>query len=160
MPQQVRIINALSKLPNPVAVLLVNDQQERNGMIASWMTQVSYDPPQILVAVRPNRYTHAMLHAAGFFTLNLLQEDQADRVSQFKLKGDARDEKFAQLEVAEDANGQPYLPDSAAVFHCRVVQVVETGDHTLFVGEVLDAGSSDARGLSTITLGKGYSGRG
>ena len=160
MPDEKTIVQSLLKLPNPVAVLLVNDHGEQNGMIASWITQVSADPPQVLVAVHPDRYTHAMLHSAGYFTLNLLTESQADRVPRFKLKGEERPQKFEGMELVVNENGQPYLPDSAAVYHCKLTDVVETGDHTLFVGQVLAADLTDATALSTISLGKGYTGRG
>ena len=159
MPEQSKIAKALAMLPNPVAVLIVKDQDETNGMIASWITQVSSDPPRILVAVHPSRYTHAMIHSAGFFTLNLLAQGQEDRVPQLKLKGGKREEKFAGLEVAQGPNDQPYLPDSAAVFFCKLADVLEAGDHTLFVAEVTAAQSNDAAPLSTTTLGKAYSGR-
>ncbi len=153
------IRKALFKLPNPVAVLAVNDDGELNGMIASWITQVSFDPPRILIAIHPSRYTHQMLHSAGNFTLNLLAEGQEDRVSQFKLKGGARMSKFSGLQMVEGRNNQPYLPDSAAVFHCRLVDVIEGGDHTMFIGEVLEALDSDRTPLSTTSLGKGYTGQ-
>lgn len=153
------IRKALIALPNPVAALLVNDNGEKNGMIASWITQVSFDPPKVLVAVHPDRYTHSLIHSAGHFTLNLISEDQAGRVPRFKLKGDAKEEKFAGLNILTNQAGQPYIADSAAVLHCKLTDVLEAGDHTLFVGEVVDGLVTGGRPMSTITLGKGYTGQ-
>ena len=159
MPDMINIRKALITLPNPVAALLVNDGGEKNGMIASWITQVSFDPPKVLVAVHPDRYTHAMIHSAGYFTLNLLSDDQAERVPRLKLKGDAREEKFSGLNIQTNSDGQPFIADAAAVLHCKLSDVLDAGDHTLFIGTVTDGQVSDARPISTITLGKGYTGQ-
>jgi flavin reductase (DIM6/NTAB) family NADH-FMN oxidoreductase RutF len=158
-PNHDAIQKALLKLPNPVAVLTVNDDGEKNGMVASWITQVSHEPPQVLVAVHPSRYTHQMLLSSGRFALNLLSDDQADRVGAFKIKGGLHEEKFEAFTTTEDAENTPYLADSAAVLLCKLVHTAETGDHTLFIGEVESALLGDGNPLSTITLGKGYSGR-
>ena len=160
MPESAEIQEALLKIPNPVAVLSVTDGEEVNGMIASWVTQISANPPQVLVAVKPTRYSHDMIASAGYFVLNLLREDQKGSVPQFKLKGDARDEKYKGIATAKDSHGQVYLTDAAATLHCRVVKQVSAGDHTLFIGEVTEGHANGAVALSTISYGKGYSGKG
>lgn len=159
MPDQIEIERALLTIANPVAVLIVKDGDEINGMIASWITQVSYDPPMVLIGVHPSRYTHHMLQSVGKFTLNLLAQGQEDLVAQFKLKGGARDEKILGLKTGEGENEQPYLKDCAAVLECTVIQSYDMGDHTLFIGEVTNAGVSEKKPLTTISLGKGYLGK-
>ena len=150
---------ALSLIPNPIAVLALNDGNEFNGMIASWITQISFDPPKILVAIHPNRHTHRMMSKAGFFTINLLAKGQEDRVSRFKIKGEQSKRKFDGLDVATNSNDQPYLPDSAAVLHCRLCEILEVGDHSLFVGEVTDGTVSDLTPLTTTSMGIFYVGQ-
>jgi len=155
----VNIRSALSLTPNPVAVLGCNDGKEKNAMIASWITQVSFDPPQILVAVHPARRTHKIIENSKAFTINLLAQGQEGRIGRFKLKGKMRQEKFNGLEIKMDDNNQPYLPDSAAVLLCKLVNVFKAGDHTLFVGEVVGGFETGAAPLTTTSMGISYSGQ-
>lgn len=154
-----QISAAIAMIPSPVAALTVAHGKERNGMIASWLTPVSGDPPQVAVAVRHNRFSHHLIENAGYFVLNILAEEQRKLVPQFKLKGSDREAKFADLPVETDDHGQPYLPDSAAVLHCRLDQQVQTGDHTLFIGTVWRASWQNAKPMTTLSLGKSYSGK-
>lgn len=158
MSEMVQIRKALATLPNPVAVLTVNDDGEYNGMIASWITQISFDPPKVLVAVHPSRYTHQMITSVGAFNLNLITDEQSDLVAKFKSRDDSKMSKFAGLTVVEGPGNQPYLPDSAAVLHCRLTETLDVGDHTLFIGEVYEATLGKGTPASTTSLGKSYSG--
>ena len=150
---------ALLAVPNPVAVLTVAHENQRNGMIVSWLTPVSVAPPLLAVSVHRERFSHHLIEGAGHFNLTLLREDQQDRVPQFKLKDDNREAKFTGLPVALDAHGQPYLTDGVAVLHCRVTDSLPTGDHTLFIAEVFDAAGGAGTALCTKSLGKTYSGK-
>lgn len=149
---------ALKTIPSPIAALTVAKGNERNGMIVSWFTPVSKDPAQVAVAVRHDRYCRKLVGEAQHFTLNVLAEDQVNRVGSFKLVGPDRERKFDGLDVGKDDWGQPYVTDSAAVLHCKVVRTLSDGDHTVFVGQVLDASSRDVAPMTTLTLGKSYDG--
>ena len=150
---------ALLAVPNPVAVLTVAHENQRNGMIVSWLTPVSVSPPLLAVSVHRERFSHHLIEGAVRFNLTLLREDQRDRVPQFKLKDDDREAKFAGLPTAADAHGQPYLTDGVAVLHCRVTDALPTGDHTLFIAEVHDAILGAGTTMCTKSLGKTYSGK-
>ena len=56
-----------------------------NGMIASWITQCSYEPPLIAVAVRKNRLTHSQIKITGRFGVNVLPEESKGIVNRFKI---------------------------------------------------------------------------
>ena len=58
-------------------------EEEINGMIASWVSQVSYDPLLIMVAVHQNRYSHHLIEQSGCFALHVLTRDQSDFLRRF-----------------------------------------------------------------------------
>lgn len=150
--------DTLIRLHNGIYILSVDDDGERNAMPVSWVSQVSFDPPIVMVAVHPSRYTHHMLESAGSFAINLLRRDQAELVPRFKLKGEDRPKKFEGLKIAAGVTGAPLLEDAAGYIECEIVKVYDPGDHTLFFGRVVDArlNDPDAAVLSVDQYGKSY----
>jgi flavin reductase (DIM6/NTAB) family NADH-FMN oxidoreductase RutF len=110
-------------------------KDEINGMIASWVSQVSYDPLLIMVAVHQSRYSHHLIEQSGCFALHVLHRDQAEFLNRFK--GFGPQEKFAGLRWQRGATGCPVLEDCLAYFECRVKSQYAPGNHTLFCGEVM-----------------------
>jgi len=130
-------IQALSRLTYGIYVLTAADRDEINGMIASWVTQVSFDPPLLLVAVHPNRYTHSLIRSSGAFGLHCLRRDQEEYLTRFKEREPA--DKFRDLQWKPGQTGTPILEDCLASLECRVQQTLEPGNHTLFLGQILAA---------------------
>ena len=58
-------------MANGIYVLTTRLDDTINGMIASWVTQISYAPPLIMVAIHPNRYSHTLIDKSGVFALNV-----------------------------------------------------------------------------------------
>ena len=151
-------ITAFSKMTYGIYVLTTAHDDKINGMIASWVTQVSYDPPLVLVAVHPNRFSHHMIGASGAFALHAIGEDQVDYLSRFK--GPVADAKFDSLNWRSGKTKSPILEDCLAWLDCQVKQTLSPGNHTLFIGEVVDAGSgSGLDALSTADYDGVYLGK-
>src|SRR5271155_5885935 len=90
---------ALGRLPSGLYVLTARQGERETGMLASWVQQCSFQPPQVSVAIRPDREVVAWLKLGAAFTLNLLGEGQTNFLSHFG-KGFALDqEAFTGLEV-------------------------------------------------------------
>jgi flavin reductase (DIM6/NTAB) family NADH-FMN oxidoreductase RutF len=148
---------ALRTLTYGLYIVTVSVGSQRNAMPASWVSQVSYNPPRIMVAVKKTRRTHRMLTKAGAFGLMVVQKGREDEFAAFK--GEDPERKFAGRTVAVADSGAPLLPDYLAVFDLKLADTVDAGDHTLFIGEILSAGVSTA-GVPATTLdyGKTYIG--
>jgi flavin reductase (DIM6/NTAB) family NADH-FMN oxidoreductase RutF len=112
-------------------------KEEINGMIASWVSQVSYDPLLILAAVHPNRYSHNLIDKSGCFALHVLAADQSNLLGRFK--GPDPKAKFSSIQWQPGQTGCPVLKECIAYFECRVTAKYTPGNHTLFLGEVLAA---------------------
>jgi len=106
-------------------------------MIASWVSQVSYDPLLIMVAVHPNRYSHNLIANSGCFALHVLAADQSNLLGRFK--GPYPNAKFSSIQWQPGRTGCPVLKDCMAYFECRVTAEYTPGNHTLFLGEVVEA---------------------
>lgn len=128
---------ALGRVPSGIFVLTVADDHAETGMLASWVQQSSFQPPQVSVAIKPTREIVKMLPRGAVFTLNILEDGQTDMVAHFGKGFALTDDAFAGLEVDRCGTGGPILTESLAVLHCRVVERVSAGDHDLFIAQVI-----------------------
>ena len=130
-------IQALGCMTHGIYMLTTARGDEINGMIASWVCQVSYGPPLVAVAVHPDRYSHALIEKSGVFALHALKKGQADLLDRFKGPDPAA--KFDGLDWQPGRTGCPLLATCAALLECRVREALAPGNHTIFVGEVVHA---------------------
>lgn len=130
--------SAFGQMTYGIYVLTTRKEDAVNGMIASWVTQVSYDPPLIIVAVHPNRYSHDMIVTTRAFGLHIIDQSQKDLLKRFK--GPDPMEKFSGMDWTPGISGVPILTDCLAWFELEVIEQHQPGNHTLFIGKVVDAG--------------------
>ena len=83
------IKQALESIPYGVSVVTVGQGGVENGLTVSWFSQVSFNPPMIMIAVDSKHYSIEFLHSTKNFTLNLLGEDQKDLAGHFAKASDS-----------------------------------------------------------------------
>jgi flavin reductase (DIM6/NTAB) family NADH-FMN oxidoreductase RutF len=130
---------AFTALVHGVYVITTRLGDRLNGMTASWVSQVSLSPLLLMVSIAPPRYSHDLIKESGVFAINVLTTDQVDLGKRFGFQSGRRVDKFAGLEYLAAASGAPILPQAYAYFDLKLVDMFPAGDHTLFVGEVLEA---------------------
>jgi len=130
-------LEALRHLVHGIYVLTAAHEGKINGMIASWVSQVSYEPPLLMVAVHPNRYSHHLIQEGRAFAIHVLSRDQKPFLARFK--GPDPLFKFSALEWTRGKTGSPILKDCLVYLDCRLVHSLAPGNHTLFLGEIVDA---------------------
>lgn len=131
----------LEFLENPVVVVAASHGGVRNGMTAAWVTQVSLQPRLVAVAIAPTRFTHRLVEGSGAFALSVLRRYQADVARDLgRRSGADGPDKLRGFTLGVRETGSPILEDAGAFVDCRVVARHVTGDHTLFVGEVVASG--------------------
>jgi flavin reductase (DIM6/NTAB) family NADH-FMN oxidoreductase RutF len=151
-------IQALGKMTYGIYVLTTTYEDEINGMIASWVSQISYDPPLVMAAIHPHRYSHRLIEQSGSFALHILAQDQGEFLSRFK--GDDPRLKFDGVRWEKSKTGCPILRDCIAFAECTVNAVYRPGNHTLYVGEIVDANcNSDDHPLTTLDYSGQYLGK-
>jgi flavin reductase (DIM6/NTAB) family NADH-FMN oxidoreductase RutF len=133
------------KIPNALALVGSRAGDEWNAMTTSWITQLSMEPVLIGVGVDNSAVTHRLISAGGSFTVNLWSSDDTKVFVKFS-KPAAFDAEAMTLNgrpVREGASGAPVFDEAIAHLDCRVTFRHDFGTHTLFVGEVVDAGVRD-----------------
>jgi flavin reductase (DIM6/NTAB) family NADH-FMN oxidoreductase RutF len=151
-------IIAMRTITNGIYLLTTAHEDRVNGMIASWVTQVSYEPPLIAVAIHPNRYSHGLIEKSASFALHVIKKSQKNLVMQFM--GSDSDEKFNGVDWQPGKTGCPLVKGCAAWFECQLRDHVQPGNHSIFIGEVMNAATeSDEVILTTRDYRGQYIGR-
>jgi flavin reductase (DIM6/NTAB) family NADH-FMN oxidoreductase RutF len=140
-------------------LLTVAAKDAINGMPLSLFMQAGFSPPMVACGVAPRRRTHAMIREAGAFAVIFLRKDQKHLVDRFKRRGDEPERKFEGMEWKKGLTGAPLIEDCLGYLECRLADELNPGDHTLFIGEVVNAGLiKDGELLTIQDLGKHYGG--
>jgi flavin reductase (DIM6/NTAB) family NADH-FMN oxidoreductase RutF len=106
--------SAFGHMTYGIYVLTTKMDDTINGMIASWVSQVSYDPPLIMAVVHPNRYSHDMIVNSRVFGLHII--DQSQKVLLARFKGPDPGKKFSGMDWQPGKTGVPILKDCLAWF--------------------------------------------
>ena len=130
---------AFTALVHGVYVVTTRVGDKVNGMTAAWVSQVSLKPLLVMVSIAPARYSHTLIKESGIFAINVLTAEEAELGKRFGFKSGRKIDKFAGLDYLTAATGAPILPQAYAYFDLKLVDTHPAGDHTLFVGEVLEA---------------------
>ncbi|MBW2164369.1 MAG: flavin reductase family protein [Deltaproteobacteria bacterium] len=126
-------------VPTGVSVVTVRSGDKINGMTAAWITQVSFKPAMIAVSIAPQRYTHGLIEKSGYFCINALPLESKDLAKHFGLKSGRKTDKFKGMRYTNALKGSPVLKSAYAYLECEVVHAYEAGDHTLFIGTIIDS---------------------
>lgn len=138
---------AFKTMHNGVFVITTKEGDKINGMTAAWVMRTSFNPPLVAVSVGKSRYSHGLIKGSGVFAVNVLSEGQVEQGKHFGFRSGRNTDKFESVEYDSATTGSPILKDISAYLDCRVVGSVETGDHTIFVGEVVDSQAHDRQPL-------------
>lgn len=134
---------ALRRLAKAVVIITSRHEGQRFAMAATAVSELSLDPPSLLICVNKTASLHSPLASGAPFCVNILASDQAPlaRLSSGSVKGEAR---FGLGEWKEAANMTPFLHEAQAVFVCENDQNFEYGTHRVFIGKVIHAFASGA----------------
>jgi flavin reductase (DIM6/NTAB) family NADH-FMN oxidoreductase RutF len=144
---------ALGRIPSGLFVLTLRHGENETGMLASWVQQCSFDPPQVTVAVNKQRDVLEWLTDGAPFVLNVLPEGGKALVAHFGKGFEAGQPAFQDLEVSRERETPPVLLASHAYLVCRVVNRVDAGDHVIVIARVT-AGAVLHDGKPTVHVRK------
>lgn len=131
---------ALSFLPWPVTLIGTYHEGKHNVMTASWISQVSLNPPLVMVSIAPGRYTYELLEKSREFVVSILAADQGEVANFCGSRSGREVDKIEALKLRTrpgQAVKVPLLEGCVANLECRLVATYSAGDHVLCVGEVV-----------------------
>ena len=142
---------ALGRVIGSLCVLTTRKGELSGAMVASWVSQASFSPPGITIAVAKDRAVEALLHKGDRFALNVLAEGrETGLMRQFLQPFDPGADRFSGLELQDSPADQPLLPDALAWLEGEVSQRMECGDHWLLYARVNHGGVFDLTGSTAV----------
>lgn len=133
------LYQTLRSLTLPVVAITSSAGGRTNGMIANSAQRASLVPsiPRISMYVSKTNLTHDLIWASGVFGIHLLRTDQWELIWHLGLQSGRDADKLRELDVVTSETGCPLLADCLAAFDCRVVNTMDTGAATFFLGNVV-----------------------
>jgi flavorubredoxin/flavin reductase (DIM6/NTAB) family NADH-FMN oxidoreductase RutF len=121
------------------------------AMVASWVSQASFNPPGFTVAVARERAVESLLHVGDRFALNVLAAGrETGPMRQFLQPFPPGANRFAGLELEASPGGQPILPEALAWLEAQVTARMECGDHWILYAQVSHGGLLDPAGTTAV----------
>ena len=141
-------------MPSGLYIVGSRAGERRNGMTLNWATQVAFDPKLVAIGVEHEALTHTLIAEGRVFSLCVIDREDRAIVRKFvkPVEVDTEARTLNGFPYTEQVTGAPILTQAVAWIDCEVRQQVETGGHTLFVGEVVGAGFNDGKAEDTPVL--------
>jgi flavin reductase (DIM6/NTAB) family NADH-FMN oxidoreductase RutF len=132
---------ALRMIPYGLYVLTA---AARDGRVAAgtvnWVTQASFEPPLVAVGVKTDSGAHALIKETRSFALNVLGKGQGPLAFTFFKPAEKKGDTISGEPFRAGSTGAPILTNAPAFVECTLEDTIEKGDHSIFVGRVVDAG--------------------
>ncbi len=134
-------LGALYKLSYGIYIIGSRKGERLNGQIANTVFQVTSEPPTIAVCINKNNLTHEFISESKVFTASILrQETPLSFIGRFGFKSGREIDKYEGVNYKIGENQAPVVIENAlAYLEARVIQQVDVGTHTIFVGELAAA---------------------
>lgn len=135
--QAARTEQAVGRIIGSLCIVTAKQGEISGAMLASWVSQATFNPPGLTIAVAKDRAIESLMYKGGQFVLNVLAEGNHIGLMKHFLKpfGPAED-RFTGVATAEGHNGCPILNDALAYLECSVQNRMECGDHWLVYATV------------------------
>jgi flavin reductase (DIM6/NTAB) family NADH-FMN oxidoreductase RutF len=134
-------LRVLGQIPSGLYILTARHNAQETGVLVSWVMQAGFEPPTVSVALRTGRLACEWLDAGAPFVLNLLPDDDKSHLKHFGRGFAPNENAFAGIELDRTASGIPVLRDTVGHLECQPLRSVDSGDHRLFVAEIVGGGA-------------------
>jgi flavin reductase (DIM6/NTAB) family NADH-FMN oxidoreductase RutF len=131
--------NILRKIPYGLYVIGVKDGELHHAFTGSWFSQCSMKPPRVMLGVRHGTHSLELLKQGKVFSVNWLSKEDKKILEQFFKPTPSTGNRFGDLTYQLKATGTPILDKALAFLECEVIDIYEAGDHSIVIGEVVNA---------------------
>ena len=142
---------AVGRIIGSLCVVTAKQGEISSAMLASWVSQASFNPPGLTVAIAKDRALESLMHSGNGFVLNVLKEGNHIGLMKHFLKPfSPGEDRFSGVETEEAGNGSPALTDALAYMECSVKSRIECGDHWLVYATVDNGKVLNNEGVTAV----------
>lgn len=126
-------------IPYGLYVIGIYDGKECHGFTGTFFSQCSFKPPRIMMGVRNDSHSLEMLSKGKVFTVNFVSKEDRKILEQFFKPAPPTGNRFGDLVFSQKITKAPILDKAIAYLECNVISITNAGDHSIVVGEVIEA---------------------
>ncbi len=142
---------AVGRIIGSLCVVTAKQGDVSSAMLASWVSQASFNPPGLTIAVAKDRALESLMHSGSGFVLNVLKEGgHLGMMKHFLKPFSPGEDRFAGVKTEEASNGSPALTDALAYVECSVNSRMECGDHWLVYATVDNGKVMNNEGVTAV----------
>jgi len=152
-PQQqaTTVEQAVGRIAGSLCIVTAKQGDVSSAMLASWVSQATFNPPGLTVAVAKDRAIESLMYQGGQFVLNILAEGNHLSLMKHFLKPFApAEDRFTNISTQMADNGSPILSDALAYLECSVNNRMECGDHWLVYATVENGKLLNSDGVTAV----------
>lgn len=144
----------LRKLTYGLYIVTAQTGDEVAAAAISWLSQASFTPPLVMLAVKSDSHLHALLERTGALAVNIVDEPHKELAAAFFRPSKLEQGRINGYSVEKgQETGSPLIVDLPAWFEARVTDSVTVGDHTVYVAQIVSAGLRNP-GAEPLVLGE------
>jgi flavorubredoxin/flavin reductase (DIM6/NTAB) family NADH-FMN oxidoreductase RutF len=142
---------ALGRISGGLYIITAQKGDIKGAMLASWVSQASFQPLGLTIAVAKDRAIESLMHVGDRFVLNVLEEGNYQSLMKHFLKRfPPGADRFAGVKTQPAENGSPILTDALAYMECHVVSRMELTDHWIVYATVDNGRVSKPDALTAV----------
>ncbi len=142
---------ALGRISGGLYIITAQKDNASSAMLASWVSQASFKPLGITIAVAKDRAIESLMHVGDRFVLNILEDGNYQALMKHFLKRFSPGaDRFAGIKTYPANNGSPILADALAFLECEVISRMECQDHWIVYSKVSRGRISKPDSLSAV----------
>lgn len=135
--RQVKAVGmAIGKIPSGLYVVTVKHEEKEDATLVSWINQVAFSPPAVSMVMAKVRPARLLLEASGFFVVNVLGK-APNRLLKHFLKPQPGQSIFSGVKIRKGIKDINILTDAVAYLECKIVEQVTTGDHVVYIADIV-----------------------
>ncbi len=128
--------------PRQVILVTCRDRGKDNIITVAWHMPTSFSPTLYAISIGKTRFSHGMIMDTGRFCVNFMPAEQKEGMAACGTTSGKSSDKFEASgfdKVECKKIDCPRIGQAIGFLECEVVGSIETGDHTVFIGKVLDS---------------------
>lgn len=143
---------AVGHIPSGLFVICAADGEQKDGYLASWVQQVSFDPLLISFTIKPGRAGYERIISGKVFTVNVVGEHDTSYLKHF-WSGYA-ESPFGEIPHRISQNGGIIIDGAKSVIECEFVSKNQPGDHEVIIAKVIASHVNDADASPKVHIRK------
>ncbi len=142
---------AMGRISGGLYIITATKGDIKSAMLASWVSQASFQPPGLTIAVAKDRAIESLMQVGDHFVLNVLEEGKYQSLMKHFLKRfKPGADRFAGVDTQTATNGSPILTDALAYLECEVMTRMECSDHWVVYSKVTSGRVSNLDAVTAV----------